>query len=287
MSDFLQRLEKEVLIGPGPERLRVQFDQLTESEGGWAIKHPEKYQDILRADFNMGCDYVTAHGAAKFSLTRPGLQDKKQRREYSHRVFKLTKEVIPNDCYLGCEMLGSPWIPPIKEGGSERLYEEWADLVAIALDIGVDFWQVFGADKLQMELCVNAIRDNSDLPIVALIDLHPTPKGFRTMYGADPTTWTQKMEEARVDVVGTICGGLNYEETTAALKEMREACSIPLATKPNAGTPELIDGKPINPATPEDMVKEAPNWVSAGARMVSGCCGTTPEFTEKVIAVLK
>ena len=95
------------------------------------------------------------------------------------------------------------------------------------------------------------------------------------------------MEEAGADIIGSICGGINYEETTAVLKEMRTACSKPLAAKPNAGTPELIDGKLVYPTTQEQMAKEAPNWVSAGARIVSGCCGTTPEHIAKVMAVLK
>ena len=283
MSDFLQRLEKEVLIGPGPESLRSQHDQLAESEGWWAINHPERYQDILRAEFDMGCDYITAGGADRFNLKKFDLQDKK--REINYRTLKLAKEITPSNCYLACQIAATPWIPPVRD--TEKLCQVYLEQIVIAQDIGVDFWQIIGMDITQMVIAVKAIRDNSKLPIVALVDFHPTPKGFRSLYGADPTTAAKKLEEAVVDVVGTICGGISYEETTAALGEMRAACSKPLAAKPNAGTPQLINGKTVHPATPEQMAKEAPDWVSAGARMVSGCCGTTPEYIAKVIAVLK
>ncbi len=283
MSEFLQRLEKEVLIGPGPEALRSQYNVITESGGMWAINNPERYQDVLREEFAMGCDYVTAGGAERFTLKKFGLQDKTA--EINRGTLKLAKEVTPDNCFLGCGIMATLWIPPIED--TEKLYQTYLDQIVIALDIGVDFWSIIGADILQMEIAVKAIRDNSDLPIVALLNLDPTPKGFRSMYGADPTTTAKKMEEAGVDVMGIICGGINYEETTAALKEMREACSMPLAAQPNAGTPELVDAKVVHPTTPEQMAEEAPNWVSAGARMVSGCCGTTPEFIKKVIAVLK
>ena len=283
MSDFLQRLEKEVLIGPGPESLRSQHDQLTESEGWWAIKHPERYQDILRAEFDMGCDYATAGGADRFNLKKFGLQDK--RREINYGTLKLAKEVTPSNCYLACSIPATPWIPPVRD--TEKLYQTYLEQIVIAQDIGVDFWQIIGMDITQMVIAVKAIRDNSELPIVALVDFHPTPKGFRSLYGADPTTAAKKLEEAGVDVVGTICGGISYEETTTALGEMREACSKPLAAKPNAGTPQLINGKTVHPATPEQMANEAPSWVAAGARLIGGCCGTTPEHIAKVAAVLK
>ena len=157
----------------------------------------------------------------------------------------------------------------------------------MALDIGVDFWWVGGAHIPQHVTAIKAIRDNSKLPIVVTSMLNPTPKGFRTIYGADPTTQAEKFEESGADVIGIRCGGISYEETTVVLKEMRAACSKYLVAEPNAGVPELIDGEPVHPGTPEQMAKEAPNWVSAGARLVSGCCGTTREHIAKVMAVLK
>jgi 5-methyltetrahydrofolate--homocysteine methyltransferase len=283
MSDFIQRLEKEVVIGPGPESLRSQYDIINESGGWWAINNPERYQDTLKSEFDMGCDYVVAGGAERFDLKKFDLQDKT--REINHGTLKLAKEVTPDNCYLGCGIMATLWIPPVTN--TEKLYQTYLEQIVTAQEIGIDFWQIIGADILQMEIAVKAIRDNSELPIVALLNLDPTPKGFRSMYGADPTTSAKKLEEAGVDVIGIICGGINYEETTAVLKEIRAACNKPLAAKPNAGTPKLVDAKVVHPAGPEEMAKEAPNWVSAGARMVSGCCGTTPEHIEKVMAVLK
>ena len=113
MSDFLQRLEEEVLIGPGPESLRSQYDVVTESGGMWAINNPEKYQDVLRAEFDMGCNYVTAGGAERFNLKKFGLQDKTG--EINHGTLKLAKEVTPDNCFLGCGIMATLWMPPIKD----------------------------------------------------------------------------------------------------------------------------------------------------------------------------
>ena len=107
------------------------------------------------------------------------------------------------------------------------------------------------------------------------------------MTGIDPTTGAKKLEELGADVIGIMCGGINYEETTAVLREMGAACNKCLAAKPNAGIPQLINGKPVYSVTPEEMAKAAPNWVAAGARFIGGCCGTTPEHMAKVVAKLK
>jgi len=285
VSDFLQRLEKEVLIGPGTESLRAQYDQLEEHEGWWAINHPDEYQDILRADFNMGCDYITAGGANRFELKKFGLQDKVY--EISYGTLKLAKEVVPNNCYLGLSFHGTPWVPPVDDAGLAKLYKHIVGEMTPGQDIGVDFWWIAAADITQTVVSIKAVRDNSKLPIVVGLPFGPTPKGFRTFLGADPTEAPKKFEEAGADIIGPHCGSINYEETTAVLREMRAACSKYLVAKPNAGVPELINGKPVYPGTPEQMAKEAPNWISAGAKLVSGCCGTTNEHIAELIAVLK
>jgi len=289
MLDFLPRLKTEVLIGTGPYGTNLAtrgYDQ-TGNSSWWAINHPDVYQDLLKAFCDAGCNWALINAHTRLRLKPFGLEDKA--REMSYKLARLTKEVIPNTCYLGFYMSGSMvFLPPIGDASVDEVYESYAEQVVIAEDIGVDFFQVSGSDIEQTRLAIKAVKDNSKLPIAGLLhSINPTPRGFRTITGVDPTTGAKKLEEFGADIVGQICGGINYEETTAVLREMRTACSKYLAARPNAGLPELINGKTVHPATPEQMAKEAPNWVESGARLISGCCGTTPEHLAKVVAVLK
>ena len=144
------------------------------------------------------------------------------------------------------------------------------------------------SDTQQSVLAMKAAKENSDLPIVGLVhSLSPTPRGFRTPMGLDPTAGAKNLEKMGADVIGVQCGSISYRDTTATLAEIRGACSKPLSARPNAGTPQLVDNKTIYPATPDMMAQEAPNWVQAGARIVGGCCGTTPEHIAKVTKALK
>jgi len=71
------------------------------------------------------------------------------------------------------------------------------------------------------------------------------------------------------------------------VKEMRQACDKPLFIKPDAGLVQLIDGKIVQPLRPEDMAKEVPSWIAAGASLVGGCCGAGLEHTKAISAAAK
>ncbi|MFC1940558.1 homocysteine S-methyltransferase family protein [Chloroflexota bacterium] len=291
MAEFLQRLKTEVLISEGAMSTNLAmggFDQ-TGNAAYWVTNHPDVYQDLLKAFFNVGCDISTTYTSAsnRFRLKPFGLEDKA--REINYKVARLTKEVTPSTCYLGFSLSATAvFLPPMGNASPDEVYESYVEQVVIAEDVGVDFFQIHGSDIEQTGLAVKAVKDNSKLPVAVLLhSINPTPKGFRTMMGVSPTMGATKFQEFGADVIGQTCGGINYEESTAVLKEMRAACSKPLWARPNAGIPELVDGKAVHPATPEQMVEEAPKWVEAGARIVGGCCGTTLEHMAKVVAVLK
>ena len=68
---------------------------------------------------------------------------------------------------------------------------------------------------------------------------------------------------------------------------MRPATGLPLWFKPNAGLPELVDGKTVFRETPEDMTAKLPALVEAGANIIGGCCGTTPDHIRAFVATRK
>jgi len=123
--------------------------------------------------------------------------------------------------------------------------------------------------------------------VVATMSFNRTPKGYRSLVGVDPKQGARAMVEAGADAVGLVCGGTSLEDVTQVMKEMNEVCAKPLVAKPNAGIPELIDGKPVHPATPDHVAAEALKWVQLGARVIGGCCGTTPEHMAMVTRAVR
>ncbi len=289
MSGILEKLAKEVLIGTGPTSYSLAslgYNQ-TENFEWWVVNNPEAYKQCQKAWLNAGCDFLLTHTCSRLQLKEFGLEDKTI--EINYKITRLNREVLLANSYLGFRLGASMMLlPPVGDASVDEVYGSFLEMVKIAEDIGVDFYVASGSELEQTGLAIKAARDNSKQPIFAMLHaVNPTPRGFRTIMGVDPTTAAKKFQELGAEVVGLSCGGVNYEETTAVIAEMRAACSKYLYANPNAGIPELINGKTIYPRTPEDMAKAVPSWVKAGARIVSGCCGTTPEHLARVAAVLK
>ena len=100
---------------------------------------------------------------------------------------------------------------------------------------------------------------------------------------------TIPMLEAGVDVVGALWGDIARPIGNAltTVKEMRQSCDKPLSIRPDAGLAQLIDGKIVQPLTPEEMGREVPGWIAAGASIVGGCCGTSLEYIKAITAAAK
>jgi 5-methyltetrahydrofolate--homocysteine methyltransferase len=95
------------------------------------------------------------------------------------------------------------------------------------------------------------------------------------MMGIRPEEAATELERAGADILGANCGaGIDIMIELMGL--MRSATTLPLWCKPNAGLPELVQGKTVYRETPEMMASKLKALVQAGANIVGGCCGTTP-----------
>jgi 5-methyltetrahydrofolate--homocysteine methyltransferase len=290
MSDFLQRLKREVLIENGGilTDLGNPASDLDGSFQRWVIDHPDIYQAAVKAHFNVGGDVASTFtgGLNRLTLKKTGLED--TTREMNYTMAKLVKEVTPNNCYVAFGLHSHDFfLPPVGDATVDEVYESYVEQITIAEEIGVDLFRIISIDLGQMALAIKAIKDNSKLPILGSFYFNPTPTGFGTIVGIDSTTCAKKLEELGVDIVGVTCRGLSYKQTTTVLRDMGTACSKLLAASPDAGIPQQISGKIVYSATPEELAKEVPNWVAAGARLIGGCCGTTPKHVAKLVSVLK
>jgi 5-methyltetrahydrofolate--homocysteine methyltransferase len=101
-------------------------------------------------------------------------------------------------------------------------------------------------------------------------------RGYATMMGVTPAQAAQDLEAAHADIVGANCGA-GIDDIVEVARLMRPATTLPLWFKPNAGLPQLIDGKTVFGETPQTMVKRLSDLVKAGASIIGGCCGTTPD----------
>jgi 5-methyltetrahydrofolate--homocysteine methyltransferase len=103
------------------------------------------------------------------------------------------------------------------------------------------------------------------------------------MMGVRPEQAGNELEEAEADIIGCNCGS-GIENMIEVVELMRPATLKPIWAKANAGMPELVGGETVFRETPEQMASRLPDMVEAGANLVGGCCGTTPEHIQALVA---
>jgi 5-methyltetrahydrofolate--homocysteine methyltransferase len=103
------------------------------------------------------------------------------------------------------------------------------------------------------------------------------------MMGVAPQRAAAVLGAADADMVGANCGA-GIDNMIEVTKAMRRATRLPLWIKPNAGLPQLVDGKTVFRETPKEMAGKVEALLEAGANVIGGCCGTTPGHIRKIAA---
>jgi 5-methyltetrahydrofolate--homocysteine methyltransferase len=112
-------------------------------------------------------------------------------------------------------------------------------------------------------------------------------RGTRSMMGVRPSQMGKELGEMGVAALGINCGR-SLEDNFKALEELCQVTTLPLWFKPNAGLPHNDEaGRLVYDVTPEMMAVQVPQWIAAGARLVGGCCGTSPEHVKAIAQAVK
>ena len=150
-----------------------------------------------------------------------------------------------------------------------------------------------GADALLIEtmsdieearIAARAAR-TTGLPVIVSMVFDSGKDKDRTMMGSTPEQVARALAEAGADAIGANCG-LGIEGYIPVCARLRKASALPLWIKPNAGMPEMVDGRITYRTTPEEFARGSRDLERSGADFIGGCCGTTPEFIRAVSAAL-
>jgi homocysteine S-methyltransferase len=215
---------------------------------------------------------TNTYTANRFRLSAHGLADEVER--INTRGVEIAREAAGGRVWVAASIgpLGTRIEPfgPISRDEARAVFAEQARALAIA---GVDLFVVETFSHLpEIEEALRAVRELSDLPLVATMTVD---KGGVTREGVEAGEAAQRLVQAGADVVGVNCSEALW--TLDALEAMRRAVKVPLAGQPNAGQPREVQGRSIYLASPDYLVAWARRALRIGARLLGGCCGTTPD----------
>ena len=249
----------------------------------WILEHPQALLDLQRAYIAAGTNilYAPTFTASRIKLEEYGLSDKLV--EMNRELVALSKQAAAESgaFVAGDLTMTGKQLAPIGDLPFETLVDVYREQAQALADAGVDLFVVETMMSLQeTRAAVIAIREVCDLPIMASLTYE---SDGRTLYGTDAKTAMTVLQSLGADVVGVNCS-TGPLEMLPAIEQMREVANVPILAKPNAGLPQLENGETVFRMTPEEFASAGEKMVQAGASLVGGCCGTTPEHIKALAA---
>ncbi|GAB6180444.1 homocysteine S-methyltransferase family protein [Desulfotomaculum defluvii] len=285
---FRERVKKEILIIDGAMGTLLQQRGLP---GGWCpeewnLSHPEAIKEIHKLYLEAGADIITTNtfGAIGLKLADYNLADKVK--DINHRSVTLAKEVAGQ---YGAMVAGSvgplgKFLQPLGTMTFDQAYEQFYEQCVAMVEAGVDLilFETFG-DIGEMRAALIAAADAGNVPVVASFTFDETG---RTFTGTDPETAAVVAERLGVAAIGVNCS-VGPSQLEDVVKKLTESTNLPILVSPNAGMPEIIDGNTVFRETAETMAQYAQRFVTYGASILGGCCGTTPDHIKEISRQVK
>lgn len=241
----------------------------------WILEHPETILKLQREYVEAGTNilYAPTFTGNRIKLAEYGLADKLV--EMNRSLVALSRQAAAGRALVAGDItMTGQQLYPLGEFMFEELVDVYKEQAAVLVEAGVDLFVVETMMSLQeCRAAVLAIREICELPVMVSLTFH---EEGRTLYGTDPATAVVVLQSLGADAVGLNCS-TGPEAMIEPVKKMAEYAAIPVLAKPNAGMPELENGVTVYKKTPEEFAEAGRALVEAGASILGGCCGTTPE----------
>jgi len=290
--------------------LLMQFSEVLESDGiilldgaigteldkrglmgraGNNLDAPETVLDIQREYAACGCDALTTN---TLTMNRIFIETHDlgiSVRDVNKAGAELARQAAGNDKYvLGNLSSTGQLLDPYGNYKEAQFYDAFREQAGILAESGIDGFLIETVFDLREALCaLRACKENFSLPVIVSIAFMTEEKGGRTMMGDSAEQCAKSLMDAGADVVGANCGELDPAQMAVVVSYLKSATTLPVLAQPNAGKPKLISDKTVFEMAPAPFATGIAECIRAGARLVGGCCGTSPEHIRAIAGMLE
>jgi homocysteine S-methyltransferase len=288
-SDFLKRLQAAPVLCDGAMGTLLYakgifinrcYDELN-------LSQPDLIRGVHQDYAHAGAEVIETNtfGGNAFRLARHSLADKV--REINLAGAQLAREAASKFQVWVAGSVGplGTRIEPLGKISYGEARAAFRDQISALVEGGVDLLilETFGYVEELHQALLAAREVNSKIPVVAQVTID---EDGNCLDGSTPESFAPRIEEWGADVVGCNCS-IGPVAMLDAIERVRAATSLPISAQPNAGMPRSVEGRNIYLCSPEYMASYARKFVAAGARLVGGCCGTTPDHIRTMKSALR
>lgn len=294
MTSLLETIRERRLLCDGAMGTQLQLAGLEPGGCGevWNLTHPERIVAIQRAYVEAGSDCLTTNtfGGCRITLARHGKAD-------DVTAINRAAAEVAREAFGGKPGFVIGDIGPF--GGLMEPYGDVAEAdVRTAFREQAEALLAGGADALIVETQTSleelkvgleeARAAGCDCVIGSMaFDVGATLDDIHTVFGVNPAAAAEFIAAHGGHIVALNCGtGMDMAAAAKALEQFAAHSDLPLMAQPNAGQPEIVDMQVVYKQSPEDMAAGVPDVLAAGARIIGGCCGSTPDHIRRMRAVL-
>ena len=253
------------------------FDSSISAED-WVLQHPDVIAEVQNRYIDVGSRvvYAPTFGANRTKLERHGIFNKVA--EYNEKLVAISKNAVGDRAWVAGDIAPTgKFLYPLGDATFEDLVEIYTEQVTAMEKAGVDLFVI----ETQMTLpearaAVLAAKSVSRKPVFVTFTCDENGK---TLTGTDVTAALVVLQGMGVDAFGLNCS-TGPDKMLTQLQRLKEYAAIPLIAKPNAGVPQVVDGKTVYNCTPEQFTAYVEEMAACGVCIFGGCCGTDVEHME-------
>jgi len=290
-NEFLNLVQSRIVIMDGSTGINLQKRGMPAGvcPEEWILNNPQVLIDLQMEYLEAGSDILLAptFTANRIKLAEYGLKgqaasinkglvrlSREAVRRFGEKTGRRDKKYIAGDLTMTGEQV---W--PLGKLPFEELVDIYKEQLGYMLDEGIDLIMIETMMSLQeCRAALLAAKESCNLPVMVSLTFD---ENGRTLYGTDAKTAVIVLQSMGADAVGINCSA-GPDKMLELVNEMKNHAYVPILVKPNAGIPKLVNDETVFPMEPEDFAKEMEKLVKAGANIIGGCCGTTPEHIEQM-----
>lgn len=275
---FLEYLKHKIMVLDGATGTYMQSSGMKPGvcPEQFALDHPEVLREVQNAYIEAGTRalYTFTMGANAYKLAEFSLSGDVYR--INKALAELSVEVAGERAFVGGDLSSTgSFLAPLGDLAFEQVVDIYKEQIRALVDGGVDFIIIETMiDIMETRAAVIAAKECCDLPVVASMTFD---EHGRTLTGTSPAAAAMTLISAGADVVGLNCS-TGPKEMVELVKNMKSVASVPILVKPNAGMPKIVDGKTKFDLSCSAFVEYVQPLCEAGANLIGGCCGTTPDY---------